>query len=384
MNKKVLLVDDDKNILDSYRRQLYMQLDLHTAQDAESALIILREKGPFSVVVSDFKMPGMDGIKFLEKVKEIAPDTVRVMLTGYAEVDMAINAVNQGNIFRFLTKPCPIKDFMMIITAAREQYKLICAERELLEQTLKGSIKLLIDILSISNPKEFNQLSRLRDLSKRIGLRLQVDNLWEIELALMLSAIGIITIPGYIIQKKEKGEELLPDEEQMYLLHPLTAKSLLTNIPRLENIAEGIAYQMKNYNGEGPPDDGMKGEEIPVIGRILKTVLDFNSILKKRWSIKYTLDYMQENKDSYDPDVLAALIMEVENLGSWSEKGFETKLISLTDIAVGMILVQDIFDDKGLILLTQGQEITPILRKRLLNFATNKNINNSIRVLQPV
>jgi DNA-binding NtrC family response regulator len=180
MNKKILLVDDDENILASYRRQLGLRLELFTANNAENGWDILQKLGPIAVVISDYKMPGVDGIAFLERVKEIAPDTVRIMLTGYADIDMAINAVNQGNIFRFLTKPCPIKDFIYAIAAALEQYRLICSERELLEQTLKGSIKLLIDILSISKPQEFNQLSRLRNLAKRIALRLNVEKLWEV------------------------------------------------------------------------------------------------------------------------------------------------------------------------------------------------------------
>ncbi|WP_276619192.1 HD domain-containing phosphohydrolase [Syntrophomonas wolfei] len=383
MNKKILLVDDDEKILASYRRQLGLRLELFTANNAEKGWETLQKHGPMAVVISDYKMPGVDGIAFLERVKEIAPDTVRIMLTGYADIDMAINAVNQGNIFRFLTKPCPIKDFIYAIAAALEQYRLICSERELLEQTLKGSIKLLIDILSISKPQEFNQLSRLRNLAKRTALHLNVEKPWEVDLALMLSPIGLITIPEYILQKQESGEYLSPDEYKMYRSHPATAQDLLANIPRLENVAEAIAYQMKNY----PKQDahsGLAEKEIPLLGRILKVVLDFNALIKKSWSATYALEYLQKYAENYDPEVLSALIIEVQNLKEWSQEDADGRLVKIKDIEVGMVLLNDLQDDKGLVLLPQGQEITPVLQKRLLNFAEKSRIRETVRVLEPL
>jgi len=383
MNKKILLVDDDEKILASYRRQLGLRLELFTANNAEKGWETLQKHGPMAVVISDYKMPGVDGIAFLERVKEIAPDTVRIMLTGYADIDMAINAVNQGNIFRFLTKPCPIKDFIYAIAAALEQYRLICSERELLEQTLKGSIKLLIDILSISKPQEFNQLSRLRNLAKRTALHLNVEKPWEVDLALMLSPIGLITIPEYILQKQESGEYLSPDEYKMYRSHPATAQDLLANIPRLENVAGAIAYQMKNY----PKQDahsGLAEKEIPLLGRILKVVLDFNALIKKSWSATYALEYLQKYAENYDPEVLSALIIEVQNLKEWSQEDADGRLVKIKDIEVGMVLLNDLQDDKGLVLLPQGQEITPVLQKRLLNFAEKSRIRDTVRVLEPL
>ena len=383
MNKKILLVDDDEKILASYRRQLGLRLELFTANNAEKGWETLQKHGPMAVVISDYKMPGVDGIAFLERVKEIAPDTVRIMLTGYADIDMAINAVNQGNIFRFLTKPCPIKDFIYAIAAALEQYRLICSERELLEQTLKGSIKLLIDILSISKPQEFNQLSRLRNLAKRTALHLNVEKPWEVDLALMLSPIGLITIPEYILQKQESGEYLSPDEYKMYRSHPATAQDLLANIPRLENVAEAIAYQMKNY----PKQDahsGLAEKEIPLLGRILKIVLDFNALIKKSWSATYALEYLQKYAENYDPEVLSALIIEVQNLKEWSQEDADGRLVKIKDIEVGMVLLNDLQDDKGLVLLPQGQGITPVLQKRLLNFAEKSRIRETVRVLEPL
>jgi hypothetical protein len=116
------------------------------------------------VVVSDLQMPGMDGITLLSSLRKVSPDTVRVLLTGHADVDAAIAAVNEGNIFRFLRKPCPPGALLRALEASVEQYRLITAERVLLEQTLRGSLKTLTDILAFVNPVAFGRAIRSRKI----------------------------------------------------------------------------------------------------------------------------------------------------------------------------------------------------------------------------
>lgn len=106
MGQRVLFVDDDVNILAAYKRQLRKDFDLEIAEGGLNGLEVIKEKGPFAVVVSDYKMPNMDGNQFLAQVKKIDPDISRIMITGFADLNMAMEAVNEGNIFRFLTKPC--------------------------------------------------------------------------------------------------------------------------------------------------------------------------------------------------------------------------------------------------------------------------------------
>src|SRR6184192_4097590 len=105
-------------------------------------------QGPYVVVVADMQMPGMNGVQFLTKAEAFSPDTVRIMLTRNADQKTAADAVNQGHVFRFLNKPCSPEQLAVTLTAGLKQYKLITAERELLESTLNGSVKLLTDILS--------------------------------------------------------------------------------------------------------------------------------------------------------------------------------------------------------------------------------------------
>jgi DNA-binding NtrC family response regulator len=134
MAEKILLVDDDRNILDGYRRSLSREFQLETALGGQEALNLATNSGPYAVVVSDMRMPGMDGIELLRTIKTRWPDTIRVMLTGNADIDTAVNAINEGSIFRFLNKPCSKEMMGKTLTASLMQYRLITAEKSCLNK----------------------------------------------------------------------------------------------------------------------------------------------------------------------------------------------------------------------------------------------------------
>ncbi len=141
MTDKILLVDDDANLLAATRRQLRKKFELETARSGADGLHALNTNGPFAVVISDMQMPEMNGLEFLKQVKTSAPDTVRMMLTAIVDQNTAVEAVNEGNLFRFLNKPCSSESLSRAIEAGLQQYHLIRAERDLLERTLAGSVK---------------------------------------------------------------------------------------------------------------------------------------------------------------------------------------------------------------------------------------------------
>ncbi|MDD3268286.1 MAG: response regulator [Syntrophomonadaceae bacterium] len=380
MNSKILLVDDEENIISAYKRVLHRKFEFFAAQNGHEALSILRENGPFAVIISDYRMPEMDGIQFLNQARLFFPDTVRIMLTGQADMQAAIDAINQGNIFRFLNKPCPSDLLLDTLNTAVEQYRLVHAERELLDQTLKGSIKILIDIISIANPSAFNQAGRIRSLARKLAIRLKVESIWEVEIAALLSQIGYITIPMQILKKVESGEALNSDEESIFLNHPQTARKLLQNIPRLEGIAEGIAYQFKLYNGGGLPADTKKGKAIPLISRILKLTHDFEHHLKSGLNAAQSIDQLQINSDYYDPEVFAALEAEMMNI----EEGFVLGYVSVSELLPGMILAEDIKDQNGIVLIPRLYVISDILKMRLLNYVLLGSIKEPIKILQVI
>jgi DNA-binding NtrC family response regulator len=127
--EKILLVDDEPSVLEALQRQFHKQFHIHTALGGEKGLTMVRIQGPFAVVVSDCRMPGIGGIQFLALVRKVAPDTVRMMLTGNTDLETAMEAVNQGEIFRFLTKPCPPDTFQVALEAGIKQYRLTCSRK---------------------------------------------------------------------------------------------------------------------------------------------------------------------------------------------------------------------------------------------------------------
>jgi YesN/AraC family two-component response regulator len=193
MLEKILLADDEPAILQGYHRVLHREFQIDTAVGAAEALPKVQAQ-PYAVVVSDMNMPGMDGVQLLAKIKMLAPNTIRVMLTGNAELETAMNAVNEGAIFRFLTKPCGKETLAKALTAGLVQYRLVNAEKELLEQTLRGSIQVLTEVLSLVNPAAFSRAVRIRKYVNHVVEALGLSNPWRFEVAAMMSQLGCVTL----------------------------------------------------------------------------------------------------------------------------------------------------------------------------------------------
>jgi serine phosphatase RsbU (regulator of sigma subunit) len=153
LTDKILFVDDDANLLASFRRQLRKKYQIETALGGPEGLELVNQNGPYAVIVSDFRMPHMDGIEFLSRVREIAPDTVRIMLTGNADMQAAIQAVNEGNIFRFLTKPCAVDLLGESLNTGIDQYRRVRQEREYNERS-RHSLAQAMDVQQNLIPKE--------------------------------------------------------------------------------------------------------------------------------------------------------------------------------------------------------------------------------------
>ncbi len=379
MNNKILFVDDEENILLAFKRTLRKEYEVETAAGGKSGLMKIDSKGPYAVVVSDLRMPAMDGIAFLSRVKDISPDSVRIMLTGNAEMETAISAVNEGNIFRFLVKPCPPETLKATLKSALQQYRLITAERELLERTLKGSIKVLIDVLSLVNPAAFGRANRVKSYAKEIAASLNAPRRWRFEVAAMLSQIGCVTLPGEMMEKIYHGLELGPEEKEMYDAHPRVAKDLIANIPRLGEIAEIIEYQEKNYDGTGLPASAAAGDKIPFGARILKVSLDFDRLESKGLSKGEALAEMKKSPELYDPIVLSAL--ETIIGANLEEEALVVKSMPVSALQAGMILAEDVHNEKGILLISRGQDISAPLRDKLINFHKSGVIGDEVKVM---
>lgn len=380
MNNKVLIVDDDVNILASFERNFRLKYKVITARSGEEGIEVLEADGPFAVIIADYYMPGINGVQFFTLAKQIAPDSERIMFSGHADLEISIDAINEGNIFRFLSKPCPTERLEQILASAVERYRLVTSEKEILEQTLKGSIKLLADILAIVNPKIFSYAVRLRKTAQKIAERLMCNNLWEIELAALFSHIGCVTVPNEIMDKVWNRQTLTKGEIEIYVTHANAGKKLLCNIPRLDGIADAIGHQCKQFDGGGYPLDEKKGKAIPFIARILKVVIDYDALLSDGQTPDQALSVMRRRDNWYDPTILAALDAEISSV----QTGFVVKALKKEEIVSGMVLADDIKDSTGAILIAKGQEISDVLQIRLLVYARLGRVVEPIKVLEPI
>ena len=370
MLTRILCVDDEPNLLQALERQFRKQFDIHTAVGPVLGLQAIAEKGPFAVVVSDLRMPVMDGIAFLTRVRAVSPDTVRVMLSGQADFDAAIGAVNQGNIFQFLTKPCPFDTLTRALNSALEQHRLITSERELLEQTLRGTIGVLSEILSMVNPTAFGRAQRIRRYVVHMAERLALPDRWQLELAAMLSQIGSVTVPPDVMDKYYRMEPLSAEEAQILAAQSRVGFDLLGKIPRLEVVARMVAGQ------EAVWTPGANKSDAAAIGaHLLKVARDFDEQMTRGAESGAALAAMKRNRD-YNAEFLGAL-QEVHV----EESQRAVRSVSLAQLRTHMIMQADVRGKNGLLLLAQGQEVTDSAIARLKSFAQTVGIVEPLRVI---
>jgi len=374
-DETILIVDDEVNVLSSLSRTLFEEDfgEIFTAKNGFEALKIISEETKPSVIISDYHMPGINGIDLLVKVREISPDTARVLLTGAAELDMAINAVNRGSIFRFLIKPCPSETFVQAVKDALRYNQLILSERELLSKTLNGSIKVMIDILDAQSPLIFSQSTRLRKLAHNLAEALELkDQMWEIELAALLSQIGAVTIPQDLLFKNLQGKDLFDSEREMINSIPRMGRQLIMNIPRLEVVAEAVGDQNCTFMKKIDPGSPY-GKDIPVISRILKIVMDYDRFRGNLLSSVAAINAMKAKEYEYDPQIFSVFCTEVlqidEQLAYYATKpNIGEKQIYVDDLKTGMVLARDVIDRNGILIVARDTIITEVMLYKLINY----------------
>jgi len=377
ISELILLVDDEPNVLLGYERILHNEFKTHTAVGGATALNSIRTRGPYAVVLSDMRMPEMDGIEFLTKVKHLAPDTTRIMLSGYADVKTAVSAVNEGNIFRFLTKPCSKEILAGTLTAALGQYRLVVSEKELLEKTLTGSLTVLSEVLSMASPAAFSRAMRLRRYMSHIMTTLSTANRWKFEIAAMLSQLGCVTMVAETIDAVYSGKPLSPKEQALYDTHPRIAGDLLQNIPRMESVAWMIAHQNQPITVDG--DLGSREmAEMRLGAEFLQAILAFDTLLRRGNSRTEAAIKITRQHPDLDQRIFMALV-EVEPEDSKKEK----RTCRIEELAAGMIIDEEIRTGTGLLVVARYQEVSPFLILKLKNYHQKGAIIGDILVTVP-
>lgn len=380
MEEWILFVDDDPNILEGYQRKLQHVLHVRTAQGPHLGLREIKDKGPFAVVVADMNMPLMNGIEFLKNVRDMTPDTVRMMLTGNSDIRVAMEAVNEGCVFRFLTKPCPSKLMGDSLVAGIEQYRLVTSEKELLEGTLKGTAELLTEVLSWVDPEAFGRTVQLRNTASNIAAKLDAKNQWEIGLAATLSQLGVMAMPQETLLKAAQGEELTEQEKKTLDSVPGVGHDLIERIPRLAEVANIVLYQRKQFNGEGYPEDNVRENKIPLGARILKVSNDFHELRASGLSREECMGKMKTRDGWYDPVVIQALEREV--YVSAAKIGVRQVVpLELKDLRAGLTLAAPVVTVAGRTLIAAGTVISDALLIRLHKCAETNRIQEPIDIV---
>jgi len=384
--ESILVIDDERNLLEGIRRQLHKRFKLILAESGDEGIAVLREQGPFAVVVCDMNMPGRHGIDVLAEIADISPDTVRIMLTGQTDLDTAMTAVNHGNIFRFFTKPCPADMLAAGLDAGLEQYRLVTAERDLLNKTLAGSIKVLTDILALIDPDSFGRTERARDWTKKVAEALGLQrHLWKLEMAMMLAPIGLAAVPQDIAKKARSNLELTQVERDMVEASAETAHKLICNIPRLQEVANYVLYQGKNIDGSGFPHDDKAGNDIPIGARIVRILSDLALSSEKDMELEDILAMMRRYEGVYDQKLLKLITPVI--LGGQSstrEAGVETIEIQLSSVNTGDVLLTPIIDiENDDLILAKGATISELYIKRLGNLRRVRKLTEIVRVRRP-
>lgn len=382
-NIKILCVDDEPNVLDAFKRQLRGKFNLEVCNSPQRALELLQGGERFSVIVSDMRMPGMDGISFLKQAQERSPHSVRVMLTGNADQATVSQAINQGNVFRFLNKPCSPEQMEQVLNASVEQYKLIHAEKELLQKTLSGSVKLLSDVLSMSDPSAFGQSAALREPLKKAAEIIGLSNVWELELAVMLAPIGWVAVSDDVRTRHRSGEPLSPAEREQVLMVPTRGRDLIRNIPRLENVAKIIQYTRKHYDGTGTPLDNIKGEEIPLGARLIRIVQDMVQLETTGIAPTAALKALLVRKGVYDSAIIQKLMAHATQTGQQTEAPLHYE-ITAKELCVGHRLMANLLCNDGRLLLNAGTYVSELLLESIQNYANSTGLKAPILVDQRI
>lgn len=408
----ILLVDDEPNVISALRRLLRPHAyQVKTAEGGEQALNIL-ETEPIDLIVSDMRMPGMNGAQLLAKARTHWPDTLRILLTGYADISSAISAINEGGIYRYIAKPWSDDELLSVIRQALEwrglqQEKLrlealtqaqnealrdlnvnlekkvkerteqlqianqeISLAMEKLRKTFFTSVQVLSNLLELRAPPLAGHGRRVADVGRKIaekmGLSSELSH--EILLAGLLHDIGKIGYPDSLLSKPIN--KLTGDELGLVRKHPINGAVALMSLPDMRGVAEIIRSHHERWDGKGYPD-ALAGEKIPLGARILALANDYDAaqlgtLGARRMTPDEAKSYMIEGRNfRYDPDVVDAFGGLVGRIPS---KPILERRLSGTELEIGMVLSRDLFSPEGMLLLATEYVLDEILIRQIREY----------------
>lgn len=403
----MLLVDDESSILSSLRRVFRSEgYKILVAESGAEGLTVL-EQNSVDLVISDMKMPVMDGAAFLAEVATRWPKVIRILLTGYADLSSTIKAINEGKIYKYLSKPWEDNDLKITVRHALEGKYLEAERNRLLELTrrqneqlkeLNGSLERKVEERTkdlhkaheslkksyFSSIKTFSNLVEMREghatgHSRRVAEHARVlavklghsaDFAQQVMFAGLLHDIGKIGLPDQLIGRAFNS---LGKEDRIRVArHTVIGEGLLMGFDLLSEATKMVRSHHENYDGSGFPD-GLSGADIPMGARILAVVNDYDSMLigmmtTLRQSQSEALDFISRNKRKrYDPDVVEAFLQQFEQPDVQMREP-EMK-INAGQLQVGMVLARDLITKSGILVLSEGYILDEKIIEKIHNFS---------------
>lgn len=380
----VLCVDDEPHVIDGLALHLRHGYQVVAAHSGPEGLATLRERGPFAVVLSDMRMPGMDGATFLRHVRDEAPDSTRLLLTGHADTTSAIAAVNDGQVFRFLTKPCAPSDLRQAVDAAAEHHRLVTTEKVLLEQTLLGCIQALSDILAVTSPVVFGRSTRIRATAVELCRHTAPARQWVVEVAAMLAHLGYVAVPEEVVRKQQSGEPLTAQELAMVAPTAAMTASIIGRIPRLEPVLQVltlVARAREETRGRPVGADrsaAATAAEYALEAAILRLATDFDDLESRGLAPEDAVDTLRGRGTTYDARLLDILTLT----SCTAAAGREVREVGVGGLRPGMVLGSDVYMSSGVLLVARGFTVTDAFLHRIRNFGPGR-VTEPLRVILP-
>ena len=378
MNNKVLCVDDEESILRGFKLNLRHKFDIHLASDGFQGLELFKKEGGFAVVLSDMRMPRMNGAEMLHQIKKIDSEVGTVLLTGHTDFESAMAAVNDGNVFRMLSKPCPPEVLKKVLNDAVEQHDLIVSKRVLLDQTLRGAIEALAQSLATTQPLFFGRAQRVKRLANGLADQVKLKNQWRVGVAAIFSQIAYLSIPQHLAEAVYQRQELNNEIKSMIKDLPDETLKMIDLIPGLEDIREilqriDIQPKFEIDNGSG----------IRTAASILRVSLDYDYYHEQGHEDGLVIRTLKSRSEDYDGNIVDALNKFLDT----DADGYSLEEINTRDITQGMRLTEDLLLDGSMLIAASGADIDAPLLKIIKNYISCYSqfpFPKKIRVMNPV
>jgi response regulator RpfG family c-di-GMP phosphodiesterase len=353
MKSNILFLDDEQSVLNGIQRRLGFDYDMTCCTSGAESLRVIEELGPFAAIVTDMRMPEMNGIQFIKQARMVAPDSVYLMLTGNQDQATAIQAMNEGQVFRFLNKPCDHDALKRALDAALHQYRLVTAEKELLHKTFVGAIGVLTEVLEIGQPAIYSQATYVEELVNLLANAVCSTQHWEYKLAARMSLIGLSLLSEHERAYLEIGTPTDMQYLELYRRSIGISARLIEKIPRLSIVAQIISTQME-IDGSLQFHTNETNEEVIHVGATLLRVATFwNSLMR----IGIGPNVAAQELRAMFPEINHALLHALEQWDGYHQ-AHDVVRIEVPEVREGMILAEDVVATDQCKLMRQGQRLS--------------------------